>query len=261
MSVRAREALAQAIRRTASAQERHVLVAALALRLAELGHAKAVNVTVAGGKEAAEVVLAFLAEMAARADNARNRDRASPTAQRPSCLCRTRSKACVSVRGPAWNAEGTSRSTLVMPKTIASIRQPAGAVTGAALTGKPLLWTWRPWSGTPDKPTSVPRASLGARRCRGWLLGPRESRDAPARVPTCASVYKAMASAMGSQGGAARSGAAKRRGSREHYRRLARLSWSTIWTSLMLAFLAERRPTSQKPRTAKIATQRVRTGL
>jgi hypothetical protein len=41
----------------------------------------------------------------------------------------------------------------------------------------------------------------------------------------CMSVYKAMAKAMGSLGGRAVRGAAKRRGSSEHYRRLARLSW------------------------------------
>ena len=42
----------------------------------------------------------------------------------------------------------------------------------------------------------------------------------------CASLYDAMASAMGSQGGRAARGAAKRRGDSEHYRRLAKLSWS-----------------------------------
>jgi hypothetical protein len=67
MSVRAREALAQAIRRTASAQERHVLVAGLALRLAQLGYTREVTIKVAGGEEAARAVLAFLAEMGARA--------------------------------------------------------------------------------------------------------------------------------------------------------------------------------------------------
>lgn len=41
----------------------------------------------------------------------------------------------------------------------------------------------------------------------------------------CAAVYRAMASAMGSQGGRAGRGAAKRRGDSDHYRRLARLSW------------------------------------
>ena len=47
----------------------------------------------------------------------------------------------------------------------------------------------------------------------------------------CTSVYRAMAKAMGAQGMGARGGragrgAAKRRGSSEHYRRLAKLSWS-----------------------------------
>jgi hypothetical protein len=41
----------------------------------------------------------------------------------------------------------------------------------------------------------------------------------------CAAVYGAMAAAMGSRGGSAGRGAAKRRGDREHYRRLAALSW------------------------------------
>jgi hypothetical protein len=60
----------QAKRGTASAQERHVLVAALAHRLAQLGHAKEVSVTVAGGEDAARALLAFLAEMEARAQKA-----------------------------------------------------------------------------------------------------------------------------------------------------------------------------------------------
>ena len=46
----------------------------------------------------------------------------------------------------------------------------------------------------------------------------------------CTSVYRAMAKAMakatGARGGRAVRGAAKRRGSSEHYRRLAKLSWS-----------------------------------
>ena len=41
----------------------------------------------------------------------------------------------------------------------------------------------------------------------------------------CASLYRVMAKAMGSRGGLAGRGAAKRRGSTEHYRRLAELSW------------------------------------
>ena len=49
----AREAIAQAIRRTPSGQEGNVLVAGLALRLAELGYARDVRVTVAGGEDAA----------------------------------------------------------------------------------------------------------------------------------------------------------------------------------------------------------------
>jgi hypothetical protein len=78
LNLRAREALAQAIRCTASAQERHVLVAALALRFAQLGHAKAVSVKVASGEEAARVVLAVLAEMGARAQDAPGRAGAGP---------------------------------------------------------------------------------------------------------------------------------------------------------------------------------------
>jgi hypothetical protein len=77
----AREAIAQAIRRTTSTQEHHVLVAGLALRLAELGHTKDVSVKVAGGDEAARAVLAFLAEMEARAQKAQDapkRDGAGP---------------------------------------------------------------------------------------------------------------------------------------------------------------------------------------
>jgi len=42
----------------------------------------------------------------------------------------------------------------------------------------------------------------------------------------CASVYRAMAKAMGSRGGLAGRGAAKRRGSSEHYRQLAARSWN-----------------------------------
>ena len=42
----------------------------------------------------------------------------------------------------------------------------------------------------------------------------------------CSSVYKAMAAAMGSRGGMAGRGAAKRRGLSEHYRRLAAKSWN-----------------------------------
>ncbi len=42
----------------------------------------------------------------------------------------------------------------------------------------------------------------------------------------CAALYRVMAKAMGSRGGQAGRGAAKRRGSSEHYRRLAKLSWS-----------------------------------
>jgi hypothetical protein len=42
----------------------------------------------------------------------------------------------------------------------------------------------------------------------------------------CAAVYRAMAAAMGSRGGQAGRGAAKRRGSSEYYRRLATLSWN-----------------------------------
>lgn len=42
----------------------------------------------------------------------------------------------------------------------------------------------------------------------------------------CASLYRAMVKAMASRGGAAGRGKAKRRGSSEHYRRLAALSWN-----------------------------------
>lgn len=42
---------------------------------------------------------------------------------------------------------------------------------------------------------------------------------------SCASVYRAMAAAVGARGGKTR-GAAKGRGSSEHYRGLAALSWS-----------------------------------
>jgi len=59
-------------------------VAGLALRLAQLGHAKDVSVKVAGGEEAARAALAFLAEMEARAENGRNGEAASPDGQRPS---------------------------------------------------------------------------------------------------------------------------------------------------------------------------------
>jgi hypothetical protein len=78
MNVRAREAIAQAIRSTASAQEQHVLVAAFVLRLAQLGHTKEVTIKVAGGEEAARAVLASLAEMGARPQDARERDGAGP---------------------------------------------------------------------------------------------------------------------------------------------------------------------------------------
>jgi hypothetical protein len=81
LSVRARAALAQAKRGTASAQERHVFVAALALRLAQLGHAKDVSIKVAGGEEAARAVLAFLDEMGARTQEAQEHDGAGPDAQ------------------------------------------------------------------------------------------------------------------------------------------------------------------------------------
>lgn len=42
---------------------------------------------------------------------------------------------------------------------------------------------------------------------------------------TCSAVYNAMASAMGSRGGATVRGEKKRRGDREHHRRLAARSW------------------------------------
>ena len=42
----------------------------------------------------------------------------------------------------------------------------------------------------------------------------------------CTSVYRAMAKAMGAQGGRAGRGAAKRRGDSAHYSRLAKLSWN-----------------------------------
>jgi hypothetical protein len=41
---------------------------------------------------------------------------------------------------------------------------------------------------------------------------------------TCAKVYRIMAKAIGAQGGRAVRGAAKRRGSSEHYSRLAKLA-------------------------------------
>src|SRR5262245_22413581 len=47
----AREATAQAVRRTAAGQDRNVLVAGLALRLAELGHVKDVKFRAAGSEE------------------------------------------------------------------------------------------------------------------------------------------------------------------------------------------------------------------
>src|SRR5262245_7599240 len=63
-NVGAREAIAQAMRRTASARERHALVARLALRLAELGHTKNVTFRAAGGAQTARAVLSFLADPA-----------------------------------------------------------------------------------------------------------------------------------------------------------------------------------------------------
>jgi len=48
------------------------------LDVAELGHAKEVSVKVAGGDEAARAALAFLVEVAARAQDARNHDMAVP---------------------------------------------------------------------------------------------------------------------------------------------------------------------------------------
>jgi hypothetical protein len=53
LNVRARKAIADAVRRTPAGQERNVLVAGLALRLAELGLATEVRLRVAGGDEAA----------------------------------------------------------------------------------------------------------------------------------------------------------------------------------------------------------------
>ena len=77
MSLRARVAIAHTVRRTPAVKERNVLVAGLALRLAELGPVKDVSIEVAGGEEAARAVLSFLADMAARAQDARNRDAGS----------------------------------------------------------------------------------------------------------------------------------------------------------------------------------------
>jgi hypothetical protein len=57
----AREAANAAVRETAPA-DRARLVAALAVRLAEHGHAKVVNVDVAGTREAFEAVRSFLDE-------------------------------------------------------------------------------------------------------------------------------------------------------------------------------------------------------
>jgi hypothetical protein len=52
--------------RAAAREDRHVLVAALALRLARLAHVKEIRVDIAGGAEAAEAVRSVLAELAAR---------------------------------------------------------------------------------------------------------------------------------------------------------------------------------------------------
>ena len=71
--------------------------------------------------------------------------------------------------------------------------------------------------------------ALGVVKGRFWNLG--ALRKHMLDCQPCASVYRAMAAAMGArgmgaQGGRAGRGAAKRRGSSEHYRRLAKLSWS-----------------------------------
>jgi hypothetical protein len=107
MSVRAREALAEAIRSTASAQERHVLVAALALRLAQLGHTKEVRVLVAGTVEACEAVRSFLADWRTGALQARDAPRRYEAGSNGSEAVRprlTRQQAYSSVRGPVWRA-------------------------------------------------------------------------------------------------------------------------------------------------------------
>src|SRR5262249_4337795 len=83
LSVRARESIATVVRRTPAGKERTVLVAGLALRLAELGHVKDVSIKVAGGEEAARAALAYLAEMEARAQNVPNGDAASPDELEP----------------------------------------------------------------------------------------------------------------------------------------------------------------------------------
>ena len=72
MSVRAREAITEAVRCTPPGQERNVLVASLALRLSELGHVKEVTFKAAGGEETARAVLAFLAQMGALVERAQN---------------------------------------------------------------------------------------------------------------------------------------------------------------------------------------------
>jgi len=55
---------------------RHVLVAAMAVRLASLGHVREVRIKVAGGAEAAEAVRSVLAEL--RADKAQTTPEAGP---------------------------------------------------------------------------------------------------------------------------------------------------------------------------------------
>ena len=67
-------------------------------------------------------------------------------------------------------------------------------------------------------------ATLGVVEGRYWNL---EGLEAHLRAcQTCASVYDAMASAMGSHGGTAGRGEKKRRGSSDYYRQLAWQRWN-----------------------------------
>jgi hypothetical protein len=66
--------------------------------------------------------------------------------------------------------------------------------------------------------------ALGVVSGRFWNL--EALAEHMSKCPRCDLVYRALASAVGGRGGRAGKGVAKRRGSTEHYRKLARASWA-----------------------------------
>jgi hypothetical protein len=123
-------------------------VAALALRLAQLGHAKEVSVRVAGGEEAARALLAFLDEMGARAQDAQKRDGAGPDGSEavpaPAHAFQSVREACAGLSGVREGLRGQPPSRRKPSLPFGSLPEPLPAPRGGGRRRGGHPWMKRP---------------------------------------------------------------------------------------------------------------------